>query len=68
MKELLGNSQGSAREGNRMYFVTGLAAFAAGIFFLFSTKKPAGLRFLGGLLIFLGAAIFWFGEYGVALL
>ncbi len=51
-----------------MYFVTGLAAFAAGIFCLFSTKKSAGLRFSGGLLIFLGAAIFWFGEYGVALL
>ncbi|MEY8393750.1 hypothetical protein AALB64_02780 [Lachnospiraceae bacterium 45-P1] len=51
-----------------MYFVAGLAAFAAGIFCLFFTKKTAGLRFSGVLLIFLGVMIFWFGEYGAALL
>lgn len=61
-------SQRSAKEGNRMYFVTGLAAFAAGIFCLFSKKKLTRLRFLGGLLILLGAVIFWFGEYGTVLL
>ncbi len=56
------------KEGNGMYFVAGLAAFAAGIFCLFFTKKTAGLRFSGVLLIFLGVMIFWFGEYGAALL